>query len=135
MGERAQIGSLIYNAFDTAWSVALGEGPAARIPANRFLLLHVSVVNSGPKPASVPTFTLVDDSGKIFDELSSGAQVPNWIGVTRTVKPAESEQGNILFDVQPQHYKLRIADPDDQKFAFIDLPLNFNPEPRPNSPQ
>ncbi len=135
MGERANAGMLIYNAFDTSWPVGLGEGAAARVPRNRFLLVHMSVVNSGSQPATVPTLTLVDDQGNSYNEETSGAQVPNWMGVMRVVKPAESDQGNVLFDVQPQHYKLRISDEDGAKFAFIDLPLNFNPEQRPNTTQ
>ena len=132
MGERANVGKLIYNAFDTSWPVALGDGPTARIPVNRFLLLRMSVVNSGSKPANVPTLTLIDDDGNSFNEQTSGEQVPAWMGVTRTVKPAESDQGNVLFDVEPRHYKLRISDEEMQNYAFIDLPLNFTPEPRPS---
>ena len=47
MGERAQAGLLIYTVFENRWMPQLGEGTTARIPANRFFLLRLSMVNSG----------------------------------------------------------------------------------------
>jgi hypothetical protein len=132
MGERAQVGALIYNVFETQWHVTLGEGPSPRVPTGRFLLVRMSVVNSGSHDVPVPSVSLVDDDGNLIDELPSGEKVPNWMGIARTVHPAESEQGNLVFDVQPRHYRLKVSDEDAIKFAYVDLPLNLN-EPRPNS--
>ena len=44
------------------------------------------------------------------------------------VKPAESAQGNLLFDAPPAHYKLRIADENEDHVAYIDIPLSFGAE-------
>jgi hypothetical protein len=46
----------------------------------------------------------------------------------RQVRPADSLQGNLLFDVQPARDKLRLTDDTEQHTAFIDLPLNFVPD-------
>ena len=135
LGERAQIGALIYNVFETQWNVSFGEAPNLRVPLNRFLLVRVSIVNSAGHAVPVPSLSLVDDDGNLIEESTSGEHVPNWIGIARTVAPAESEQGNVLFDVQPRHYKLKVSDEDNIKFAYIDLPLNFNPESRPGATQ
>ena len=135
LGERAQVGALIYNVFETQWNVGLGTPPSARIPANRFLLVRLSIVNSAGRSVSVPSLSLIDDDGNLIEESTSGDRVPNWLGIARTVAPAESEQGNALFDVQPRHYKLKVSDEDNIKFAYIDLPLNFNPESRPGATQ
>lgn len=130
LGERAQVGSLIYNVFDTQWSVGFGEGAAMRVPANRFLVVRISIANAGGRDLPVPSMALLDDDGNLIEEVTSGERLPNWIGSVRTAHPAEALQGNVVFDVQPRHYKLKISDEDSIKFAYIDLPLNFNPEGR-----
>lgn len=133
LGERAQVGSLVYNIFETQWSVGFGEGANTRVPANRFLLVRVSVGNAGGRALPVPSMSLVDDGGNLIEEVSSGERLPNWIGSVRSVQPAEALQGNVVFDAQPRHYKLKISDEDNVKFAYVDLPLNFNPDAHPSA--
>jgi hypothetical protein len=128
MGERVPSGSLVYNVFDNQWKTQLGDGPQTRIPKDRFLLVRLSITNGGTQELIVPNLSLVDDSGETYTELSDGSQVPSWIGFLRRVRPAESVQGNIVFDVAPKHYELRVSDENDQKTAAIDLPLNFTSE-------
>jgi hypothetical protein len=125
MGERVDVGSLVYNVFDTQWKPQLGEGTDARVPKDRFFLVHLSVVNSGSSDAIVPTITLMDDSGETYTELSDGDQVPMWAGFLRRVKPAETLQGNLIFDVPPKHYRIRLSDENDQKNQEVDIPLSF----------
>jgi hypothetical protein len=128
MGDRVTMGHLIYTVFETQWHTHLGEEPNARLPQSRFMLLRVSIVNSGASETMVPTMSLVDDSGQTFTELSNGDGVTQWIGFLRQVKPAESAQGNIIFDVPPKHYKLRVTDENEQAVAMIDIPLSFGAE-------
>jgi hypothetical protein len=40
---------------------------------------------------------------------------------------ANTDQGNIVFDVPPKHYRLRVADENDN-YMYIDIPLNLNSE-------
>jgi len=127
IGERAQVGPLIYNVYETQYMVNLGQGADARIPKDRYLLVRLSVVNSGGATAdeSIPTFTLIDDAGQTFNELDTGIGVPQWLGIARKVRPAESTSGNIVFDVAPKHYRLRITDQTDEDYGLVDLPLTF----------
>jgi hypothetical protein len=61
--------------------------------------------------------------------------VPQWIGYLRTVKPAESAQGNLVFDAPPAHYKLRLTDENEENPAYVDIPLSFGAEiPPPELP-
>ncbi len=124
MGEKAQVGSLIYTVFDSRWEISLGEQPTPRIPVNRFLILELSVVNGGAQSASIPTFTLIDDDGTPYQELDKGEGVKNWLGFVRRVRPAESTQGTIVFDVPQKRFKLRVADEED-RFALINIPLSL----------
>lgn len=124
LGERAQIGPLIYTVFDTKWELSLGEPPTPRIPTNRFYIINVSVVNTAAGVVSVPTFTLIDDDGKAYQELDNGEGIPNWMGFIRRVQPADSAQGTIVFDVPQKHFKLRIAD-EAEDFAMVDIPLTL----------
>ena len=131
MGVKAQVGSLGYTAYERQWLNQLGVpgSPEARVPQNRFLLLRISVLNSGGNTASVPNLRLVDDHGKSYDEITNGDSVPQYIGSLREVKAAEAIQGNVLFDVPPQHYKVAVTDEDGKDTAFIDLPLTFDSTP------
>lgn len=128
MGERVQLGHIVYIVFETQWMTHLGEGTDARVPQNRFFLVRLSAVNSSNSDLSVPAFTIQDDNGNTYHELSEGTGVPQWISYLRNVKPAESAQGNVLFDAPPRHYKLKIQDEDSEKAALIDIPLNFGAE-------
>jgi hypothetical protein len=128
MGERVTTGSLVYNVFDTDWKEKLGDDAEARIPKDRFFLVRLSVVNGGAADVMVPTLTLVDDTGETYTELSTGDQVPNWIGFLRRVRPAETLQGYAVFDVSPKHYRLRVSDESSQKPQDIDIPLSFTAE-------
>ncbi len=128
MGERAQVGQLIYTVFDTRWAISLGEQPTPRIPTNRYLILNLSIVNGGSQASNVPTFSLVDDSGQTYQELDNGEGVPNWIGVVRRVRPADSIQGTIVFDVPQKQFKLRASD-EDEHYALINIPLTLGEGP------
>jgi len=128
MGERVTVGSLVYNVFDDQWKAKLGDGAEARVPKDRFFLIRLSVVNGGSGELMIPTLTLVDDSGQTYSELPNGDQVPQWAGYLRKVKPADTLQGNVVFDVPPKHYILRVADENGQTTRDIDIPLNFASE-------
>jgi len=128
MGERVTAGSLVYNVFEDQWKAQLGQGTDARVPKDRFFLIRLSVVNGGSTELMVPTLTLLDDAGQTYAELSNGDQVPDWTGYLRRVKPAETLQGNVVFDVPPKHYRLRVTDETSQKNHDIDIPLTFASE-------
>jgi hypothetical protein len=128
MGERVLMGHLIYTVFERQWMPQIGSGLDARIPQNRFYLLRISVLNSGGADAIVPTISLVDDAGASFAEIENGDGVPDFIGSLRQVAPAETVQGNLLFDVSPKHYKLKVSDEDGKQAALVDLPLSFEPD-------
>lgn len=134
MGERAQAGQLIFTVFENRWLPQLGSEPNARIPNNRFLLLRLSIVNSGSNEAPVPPLTLIDDSGQRYSEVSDGDGVPQWIGYLRRMKPADTLTGNIVFDAPARHYKLEVKDDADEKKALIDIPLSFNVDQTPMPP-
>ncbi len=130
MGERVQVGPLIYRVMDTQWRSQLGEAPNARIPRDRFVIVRLSVTNSGVGTSSIPAMKLVDAGGHTYDELTEGQGVPEWLGYLRNVKPAETEHGRVLFDLPRGSYRLVVADdaePENQKTALIDIPLQLGP--------
>lgn len=136
MGEKVQVGNLIYTIYDNQWLTHAGEGPSARIPEGRFFVVRVSVTNSGAGSAVVPPMTITDDNGKEFNELPNGDQVPQWLGLLRSVKPADSLQGNVVFDCEPRRYRLKVSDENEQSTALIDIPLTFGAEtPQTASPE
>jgi hypothetical protein len=123
LGAKAEIGPFIYQAFDTHWPFTLGD----REPKDRFFTLRLSALNAGSADAAIPSVTLVDDDGNSYPESADGTNVANWIGLSRKVPPGQSEQGTVLFDVPPKHYRLRVADENDN-FMYIDIPFNLSTE-------
>src|SRR5271168_3718478 len=95
------------------------------MPQNRFYVVQLSAFNSGSSDASIPAMTLIDDSGKTYEELTDGTGVPRWLGVLRHVAANQTETGAILFDAPANHYKLRLTDDTDADDIFVDLPLTF----------
>jgi hypothetical protein len=135
LGEKAKLGHIIYTVYETQWAPQLGEGPAPRIPEHRFFLVRMTATNSGGEELSVPSVTVEDDKGNSYPELSNGDGVPQWIGYLRRVKPAESVQGNLVFDAPPAHYRLRVTDENEENPAYVDIPLSFGAEmPAPEMP-
>ena len=125
LGERVKVGRFVYSAFETQWLAQIGEGPEARVPQQRFFLVRMAVTNSGGDAAAAPNLSVVDDNGTAYEELSNGDGVPQWIGFLRMVGPSDTAQGNLVFDVPPRHYRLRVSDEGGQNTATIDLPLDF----------
>ena len=128
MGDKIELGHIIYTVFETQWLTHVGEAPNERVPQNRFFLVRMSAVNSGGSEVIVPNVTIEDDTGKTYPELSDGSGIPQWIGFLRQVKPADSVQGNVLFDAPPKHYKLRVTDESGERAALVDIPLSFGAE-------
>ena len=117
---------------ETQWKTTLGEGPAARIPEHRFLLVRITVANSGPVPVNVPLLSLYDANGKQYREIDNGENVDSWLGLLRTVNTAASFSGNMVFDLPPASYKLQITDGGDienEQIAYVDIPLQLEADP------
>lgn len=100
----------------------------ARLPERNFLLVHLSVTNSGGQKASIPFFSVENSRGEHFPESENGQGVDNWLGVLRELKPAETEEGWIVFDVPHNSYRLQLLDNGDEgneRVAYVDLPLRL----------
>jgi len=134
MGDRISLGHINYQVFETQWHTHLGDGADQRIPKHRFFMVRMSAINSAGADLIVPNFTIEDDSGNSYPELSEAEGVPQYIGYLRTVKPGESATGNALFDAPPRHYKMKIQDETGEKTAYVDIPLAFVSE-TPDVPQ
>jgi Domain of unknown function (DUF4352) len=129
MGERATATPMVYNVVQTAWRTQLGDIFKVRVPEHRFLLITLSVTNSGGHTASVPFFTLEGPNREEYKELQSGDGVDNWFGLLREIAPAETKQGNLVFDVPLGSYRLRLTDggePGTEKFIWVEIPLRID---------
>jgi hypothetical protein len=129
MGERVQVGTLIYTVLDTEWLDQLGDGPSARMPRNRFLTVRVSVTNSGAAVSAIPPMTLTTSGGQDYTELTDAPGVPEWLGYIRSVKAAETVHGRAAFDVPAGAYQLHLsndAEPENTITARVELPLQLS---------
>jgi hypothetical protein len=128
IGDRVDLGHIVYTVFETQWLTHIGEGPDASVPRNRFFLVRISAANRQRTEILLPKVSLQDDSGHSYPELSADVGAPHWVGVLRTVMANDSTQGNVVFDAPPGHYRLKVTDDTGDRFAYIDIPLSFGAE-------
>ncbi len=129
MGEKVPFGPLTYNVLDSSWQTQLGDTFKLRIPQQRFLVLTVSVTNGGGNDVSVPLFTLENSNGQDYLESDDGEGVDNWFGLLRTITPAQTQQGKLIFDVPLTSYRLRLTDgagPGLEKYTWVTIPLRMD---------
>jgi Domain of unknown function (DUF4352) len=137
MGEKVTIGNLTYVVHDSSWYGQLGDVLKIRPPQQRFLILAISVTNGGGNDASLPLLTLQNSDGRDFLESENGEGVDNWMGLLRTISPAQTQEGRILFDVPLTSYRLRLTDgagPGLEKYAWVSIPLRMDVDSDVQSP-
>jgi hypothetical protein len=128
MGERITAGPMVYNVVQTAWRTELGDILKVRVPSNRFLLITLSATNGGGNPVTVPFFTLEGSNRAEYHELENGDGVENWFGLLRDIGPAQTKQGNIVFDAPLSSFRLRLTDggdPGTEKYVWVEIPLRM----------
>jgi hypothetical protein len=134
MGEPVQVAELVFTVQEVDWRNEIGSS----IPKGRFAVIKLSVTNNGGQEVSVPLLALEDTKGDSFPEVSEVEGLENWLGLLRTLSPADNIQGNIVFDVNPGEYRLRVtggSDPERERTAFIQIPLSIpKSSPTPELP-
>jgi len=129
MGSQVYVGPLTFTALEAEWKEQLDTENGPRTPKSRFLLLRVTVTNSGGAEQGVPLLSLVDPKGNTYLEEDKGEGVSRWLGLLRVLKPAQTEEGYLLFDAPPGSYQLRVTtggDPEQEMVALIDIPFKLD---------
>ena len=91
--------------------------------------MKISVTNTGTAEASVPRLSLQGASDQMYEEVADATGLPNSLGLLRNVAPAQTIQGNILFDVPLTSFRLRVPDGGEsgyEKYAWIEIPLRLD---------
>jgi hypothetical protein len=130
MGEKVRVGPFLYSAVEAQWLTKVGQDPEARIPKNRFLVLKLAVTNAGNSDEPIPILDVQDSKGQSTAEVMEGmSDVPEWFApLLRTLKPIQTQQGSVVFDVPFGAYKLRVTDGAEvgkERFALIDIPIQI----------
>jgi hypothetical protein len=136
MGDKVVAGPLTYNVVEKVWRSQLGDGFQIRMPQNRFLLITISATNGGGSEVSVPMLQLEGPDGKLHGEVENGEGVENWFGILRTLTPAQTQQGRIVFDVPLSSYRLRLSDGDSASghFNYVQIPLQIDTDSTVETP-
>ena len=133
MGDLATVGPVIYNVLETEWRAGLGETFQQKIPKNKYLLVRLTITNSGNKDVAIPLLSLEDQAGNSHMEVSEVEGLSGWLGLLRVVEPAGTLQGVIVFDVPVGDYRLRVTDGgelESEKTALVEIPLTLGtPDP------
>jgi hypothetical protein len=126
MGEKVQAGPLVYTVLEAEWKPELESG---RTPSHRFIFIKVSIANGSDSQATAPGFTLEGPGNKVYTEITEGLEgVSDWLGLFRTIQPAQTEQGYVIFDAPVGAYKLIMSDGgdvDNEKFAHVQIPAEL----------
>jgi len=75
--------------------------------------------------------------GRVAWSRTGGEGIDNWFGLLRTIRPKETEQGQILFDAPLASYRLQVTDaagPGAEKYSWIAIPLRIDVESQPAVP-
>jgi len=137
IGEKVVLGPLTYTVIDSASKTQLGDLLKLRLPQQRFLLLQLSVSNNSASEVSIPLLQLENYNEQSYTESDSGEGIDKWFGLLRTIRPKETEQGQILFDAPLASYRLRVTDgagPGAEKYSWIAIPLRIDVESQPPVP-
>ena len=128
MGELTTVGPVVYNVLETEWRTELGNAGDAIVPEQKFLLVRLTITNSGNQQIAVPLLSVEDTAGEFHMELDQVKGLPDWLGLLRILEPASSGQGTIVFDVASGDYRLRVTDCGDlesERIALIAMPLTI----------
>ena len=137
MGELTAVGPVIYNVLETQWLGQLGFGATQALPNRRFLVVRLTMTNSGNSQVAIPLLSLEDAQGNSYMELSEVSGVAGWLGLLRVLEPAATLTGTIVFDVPSSDYTLRVTDGGDlesEKTALIEIPLTLESAPMAEAP-
>jgi hypothetical protein len=127
-GEKASVGHLNYTVVDTQIQPQLGEDATPRIPHDRFIVVQIAVTNSSNVDNPIPAVELLSDSGKVYDELTDGTGISDWLGIIRHVGAGQTERGQVIFDAPAAHYRLKFSDESATNDVLADLPLSYSHE-------
>jgi hypothetical protein len=130
-GEQVQVGQLVFTVLDAEWKPQIDDPTGAKYPTHRFLVVRLTVTNSGATETTIPHLTLQDAKGKAYPEFSEAGGVPEWFGVLRRIRPVETQQGRVVFDVPVSAYQLRVTDSFEQaeeRYALVEIPLRLETE-------
>jgi hypothetical protein len=125
MGEKVQIGSVVYQILQSEWRTELGSG--GRTPRARYLFVRMSVTNESGSPVALSTLML-EGGGKTYAEVTEDMdKVNDWFGLLRNVGASQTEQGWVVFDAPMAAYKLVITHGEvgEEKYAHVDIPVEL----------
>lgn len=127
IGDSATAGPLTYNVVEAHWKSQLEGFPTQRVPQRNFLLVRITVTNSGGTEMGIPFLKLENSNGDSFTESEDGSGVDHWLGLIRRINPAQTEDGWLLFDVPTNSYKLRLTDGavENEHIAYVTIPLSI----------
>ncbi|HEY3741968.1 MAG TPA: hypothetical protein VGL53_19085 [Bryobacteraceae bacterium] len=128
MGDRVQVGWFSYTVLELEYKSQLGDSPVAPRPKNTYIAIHLQATSSAGNTVSVPFMRLETESGDFIPEVEDASALPGWFGLFRSVEPAATESGWIVFDAAPANYGLRLSDGvlDDEKTAMVRIPLRID---------
>lgn len=127
MGERIEVGGLVYTVLEADWRNQLGEGAEAQLPKHRFLLIKVAVTNGAGQQRDIPLLHIEDARKNSYMELSEVKDLSGWLGMIRLLPPGGIEDGWMVFDAPPGNYQLRLVsrEGEDEVSRYVEIPLTL----------
>lgn len=129
MGEPVLVKPFTYTVLESRWRQQLGDDFTVQVPQHQFLLIRLSITNSGGQTTAAPLLSLIDSKGNVIQEHQNGGGLDGWFGLLRNIQPAQTEEGWIAFDASPNNYVLKcygeVTD-DSEQTGLVNIPLNMD---------
>ena len=106
--EQISVGYMGYQVFGVKWQNSIGDA-LKQYPDAKFLVIDIGIVNVDKQPRTFPSFKLLDDQGREYEESSERIFLEGAIGLLKTLNPNVATRGYLVFDVPKGDYKLELS--------------------------
>lgn len=127
IGQTFSVGYWSYLCHNAYWTPVLGFNPYSMERANAdFVVVDITARNDDTSSSTLPTFQLVDEAGRTYDESSAGMLNEGFFSPLEQLNPGVSKRGNIAFDVPSdrRYYLLLSGGIESGKRAIVILPMS-----------
>ena len=127
MGEKVDVGNVVYTVLEADWRAGIGEGANPMVPKDRFLVIRLAITNGTGAQISLPFLSIENRKKEPFMEVQEVRDLSQWMGLVRLIGPAQTEDGRIVFDVPQTDYFLRVtnSDPENEITRLVEIKLTL----------
>ena len=129
IGERVQLGPVVYTVLEAEWRDHLSTGSGESSPDKKYLLARLSITNASASPITIPLLQVINAKDQSFTEVADVQGLQDWLGLLRPIPPGGTEVGHAVFCISPGDYRLQLTDAgelDRETIALVTIPFRVD---------